>query len=78
MSLRPDADPDDDIVENCRLWLADPLLPNWASRATVRELIDELDRLRAENQRLRADAYSLQEDVWSYQRRIDEMQDDVL
>jgi len=38
--------PDDDTVENCRLWLADPLAVNWASRATVGDLIDEIDRLR--------------------------------
>jgi hypothetical protein len=44
----PEDDPDDDIVENCRLWLADPLAVNWASRETVRSLIDEIERLRAE------------------------------
>lgn len=49
---------------------------SWAD--IIAEQRAELDRLRAENERLRADAYSLQEDVWSYQRRLDEMQDDVL
>lgn len=38
----------DDVIENVRLWLADPLAVNWANRATVRDLMDEIDRLRAE------------------------------
>ena len=55
--------PDDDTVENCRLWLADPLAVNWASRATVGDLIDEIDSLRAEVKRLSQRRYELLHEV---------------
>ena len=59
----PQFGPDDDTVENCRLWLADPLAVNWASRATVGDLIDEIDRLRAEVKRLSQRRYELLHEV---------------